>query len=236
MAKEQNQNYLRYFLPMAVRAKKDDNKHEFTISDSTLDRYGTIIPVSSWNLDNYNKNGIVAYQHETNSWSRNDPDYILGPGKAWVDDDTLVGEVTYEPKDLNPLADKIRRKVDFGTLKATSVGFMPIRGHYGNEENGENPKVYYFDEVDLLEFSIVNIPANPNAVKRSIDQFLSTQNPQNLESDGRDIIVPSTDDNKTFLNPGEGHPNDRLDRESGIVPFEVLKARSWLTLHQLKNR
>lgn len=170
MGKEANKNLLRYSGPLKIRAT-DNNSHEFVISDSTMDRYHTVIPIDTWNLENYKKNPIVAYQHETGSW-KSDLDSIIGKGEVWVEGNELIGRVTYEPADLNEKADKIRRKVDFGTLSSTSVGFYPHAGHWGLERNGEDPEIYYFDQVELVEFSIVNIPANPNAVKRSIEEYL----------------------------------------------------------------
>lgn len=207
MAKE---HMLRYSVPVTIRAK-DDNTHEFVISDATLDRYRTVIPIDAWDLENYQKNPIVAYAHDTSGWSG--PDSIIGKSDVWIEDDKLVGRVTYEPRELNELADKIRRKVDFGTLSATSVGFYPKRGHYGEERNGEDPDIYYFDEVELLEFSIVNIPANPNAIKRSLEAFL----PQ-----------------KDIPNPGEVIPPTEPPAPRG-VPASVVRTRTWLTLHQLKT-
>ena len=127
MAKE---HMLRYSVPVTIRAKSD-NTHEFVISDATLDRYRTVIPIDAWDLENYMKNPIVAYAHDTSGWSG--PDSIIGKSDVWIEDDKLVGRVTYEPRELNELADKIRRKVDFGTLSATSVGFYPKKGHFGEE-------------------------------------------------------------------------------------------------------
>lgn len=205
---ETPQNFLRYFLPTDTRKKTDDGKHQFTISDATADRYGTVIPISAWDLSNYEKNGIVAYQHETSSWVKNDPDYIIGKGRVWIEDDTLIGEVDYEPLELNPLADKIRRKVEFGTLSATSVGFSAHGGHMGKEERGEDPSLYYFDRVELLEFSIVNIPANPNAVKRNFEEYIENQ---------KRLTQPSS------IHP-EAQPNPAL-----------IRARNWLFLHKLNH-
>ena len=96
---------------------------EFVISDETRDRHGTVIPISAWNLDNFNRNGIVGYQHDVYGFLDPDPDKVLGPGEAFAEDGKLIGRVTFEPKDINPLAEKIFRKVLNGTLKATSVGF-----------------------------------------------------------------------------------------------------------------
>lgn len=156
------------------RAKAEETREiEFVISDETRDRHGTVIPLDAWNIEKFNKNGIVGYQHEVHGSFIGDsnPDQVLGIGYAYVDDGKLVGRVTFEPPEINPLAEKIFQKVLHGTLKATSVGFMETqKGKYGEKEearDGSNP-TYYFGEVELLEFSIVNIPSNPNALRRNI--------------------------------------------------------------------
>jgi hypothetical protein len=51
------------------------------------------------------------------------------------------------------------------------VGFVPIRGHWGQEKSEEDPKTYYFDEQVLKEFSIVHIPSNPDAIKKSMESY-----------------------------------------------------------------
>jgi hypothetical protein len=99
------------------------------------------------------------------------PDDVLGPGRAFLEGDKLIGAVTFETKDINPLAEKIFRKVLNGTLRATSVGFLEIgEGKYGDgdQRQGGKNETYYFSGQELLEFSIVNIPSNAKAVGRSI--------------------------------------------------------------------
>jgi hypothetical protein len=105
----------------------------------------------------FEKNGIFGYQH--NIHESTDPDFILGPASAFIEGDKLIGIATFETEDTNPLAEKIFKKVKAGTLKAVSVGFIPKKSH--REED-----VVVYDEMELIEFSIVNIPSNPNAVKR----------------------------------------------------------------------
>lgn len=147
---------------------------EFVISTNTRDRHGTILPVDKWQLDNFNANGIVGYQHNVyggDLCNAPDPDDVIGSGRAWIEGDQLIGSVTFEPAEINPKAEKIFRKVLAGTLKATSVGFNPIGdGTWGigeESERGTNP-TYYFAGQELLEFSIVNIPSNPDALRRSL--------------------------------------------------------------------
>jgi hypothetical protein len=147
---------------------------EFVISNNTKDRHRTVLPVDKWQLDRFNANPIVGYQHNVyggDLCNAPDPDQVIGRGRAWVEGDQLIGSVTFEPAEINPLAEKIFRKVLFGTLSATSVGFNSTApGYWGQgeeAERGSNP-TYYFDGQELLEFSIVNIPSNPEALKRSM--------------------------------------------------------------------
>jgi HK97 family phage prohead protease len=106
------------------------------------------------------------------SWTKAaDPDDVIGKGVAFIENDKLIVRITFEPADLNPKSDKIFRKLQFGSLHAVSVGFRATaKGHMGDEERGEDPKVYYYGGMELLEVSVVNIPANANAIKRSLEE------------------------------------------------------------------
>ncbi len=147
---------------------------EFVASDNSVDSYGTILPVDKWDLSRYKRNGIVGYMHDVygDSWTKAaDPDDVIGKGEAFVENDQLIVRITFEPADLNEKADKIFRKLIFGSLHAVSVGFKPTaKGHMGDEERGEDPNVYYYNGQELLEVSVVNIPSNPNALMRSIEE------------------------------------------------------------------
>ena len=158
--------------PEIRKVDSESRTVEFVASDNSVDSYGTVIPVDKWDLTRYQGNGIVGYMHDVygDSWTKSaDPDDVIGKGEAFVEDDKLVVRITFEPADLNPRADKIFRKLQFGSLHAVSVGFRATKkGHMGDEERGEDPKVYYYAGQELLEVSVVNIPANANALKRSI--------------------------------------------------------------------
>ena len=156
--------------------KVDEEKRtvEFVASDSSVDSYGTVLPVDKWDLQRYQNNGIVGYMHDVYgaSWTKSaDPDDIIGKGEAFIEEDKLIVRITFEPKELNERADKIFRKIQFGSLHAVSVGFRATKkGHMGDEERGEDPKVYYYAGQELLEVSVVNIPSNANALKRSMEE------------------------------------------------------------------
>ena len=149
-----------------IRVDAETRTVEFVASDNSVDSYGTVLPVDKWDLTRYASNGIVGYMHDVygDTWAKSaDPDDVIGKGEAWIEDGKLIVRVTFEPADLNPKSDKIFRKLEFGSLHAVSVGFRATKkGHMGDEERGNGQ--------ELLEVSVVNIPANANALKRSMEE------------------------------------------------------------------
>ena len=169
MEEQKKDNILRRQISgLQLRAKDEEQRMvEFVASTNSVDSYGTVLPVDKWDLSRYEKNGVIGYQHDI-YWS-DDPDNVIGRGEAFVDGDALVVRIFFEPADINPKAEKVFRKVLFGSINAVSVGFNPTApGHWGDERKGENSDVYYFDGQELLEVSVVNVPSNPDAVKRSV--------------------------------------------------------------------
>jgi len=185
--------------------KIDEEKRtiEFVASDSSVDSYHTVLPVDKWDLSRYEKNGIVGYMHDVygESWVKSaDPDDVIGKGVAFVEDDKLVVRITFEPKDLNPRADKIFRKVQFGTLNAVSVGFRATaKGHMGDEERGEDPDVYYYGGMELLEVSVVNIPSNANALKRAIELEQESWDVEKKKIEPAKDVKPTSEEDDTYL-------------------------------------
>ena len=167
---EKNVNYRAIQGAVVRKEGEEGRKLTFVASDETRDAAGTVIRADGWDLDRFNKNGIIGYQHKVyGSFEGTDnPDNIIGKGYAYVKGKKLMVDVEFEPADINPLADKIYKKLQFGSLNAVSVGFMATDGEWGEGEeslSGENP-TYYYKSQELLEVSVVNIPANKNALKK----------------------------------------------------------------------
>lgn len=173
----------REFIFGQVRKVNEESRMvTFVASDNSMDGHGTILPVDKWELARFEGNPVIGYQH-TISYS-NDPDDVIGTGRAYIEGDQLLIDITFEPEDINPLAEKIYKKVLHGTLKAVSVGFLPTKdGHMGDKTRGEDPAAYYFDGQELIEVSVVNIPSNKNALKKAIEMYRSLldSNPEEIE-------------------------------------------------------
>lgn len=192
---------------------------EFVISDETKDRHGTILKIDGWKLDNYRKNPIVGYQHNLygDMCSPPNPDDIIGRSEVRIEGKQLIARVTFEPADLNPQAEKIFRKVLFGTLSMASVGFMPLREFRQEKDKAGNIIAEYSDEHELVEWSVVNIPSNPNAGKREFAietdralRFVSDQLNGKLSTDD---LRKMTVNNIIKLMNGEGVDADNKEAE-----------------------
>lgn len=137
---------------------------DFVISTETPDTYGTVFKIDGWELERYADNPVVLYAHKSYS---DDPDVVIGTSVVRIEDGELIGTVTFENEEDNPLAEKVFRKVKNGILRMASIGADVYEWHWGDFDKGENPDLLYFDRQSLLEWSVVPIGSNPDALKRS---------------------------------------------------------------------
>ena len=130
----------------------------FVASNDSIDRMGDVIDVRGWSLDAYAQNPVILFNHDQRALP-------IGRGAAEIIDNQLMIDIEFDDND--PEAKKIKSKVDGGFLNAVSVGFKPIKAIERNMLPKEN-KYYgeqgtYFEKAELMEVSIVTIPANPQA-------------------------------------------------------------------------
>lgn len=173
------------------KCDKEKRTMTFVASDSTRDAYNTVLLPENWDLERFNKNGVIGYQHNVygSSFTGPNPDDVIGKGHAYIEDEKLFVDVEFEPKDLNEQADKIFKKLQFGSLKGVSVGFIPKgKGAFGKgkEGAGQENETYYYGGQELVEISVVNIPANPNALKKDAkeeeDEEIKSQRDADLKA------------------------------------------------------
>lgn len=141
----------------AEKASADgDRTFTFTISSATVDRMGDTIAVAGWRLDNFKRNPVVLWGHDGS---------MLPVGRAssvWIQNGRLKAKAVLAPPEVSQYAERVRGMIAAGFLTATSVGFAPIK--YAFSEDPSRKYGIDFIEQELLEFSIVTIPANPDAL------------------------------------------------------------------------
>lgn len=151
---------------------------QFKISTQGEDRDGDILIAAGCDLEQFNKNPQFLGFH--NRW-----DYPLGKVlKCWIDNtDKSVKAIVYFPTleelSSNPeQASEKAKQVDFtyycyktGMMKAVSVGFR-IKEYQNKENNVENnDRGLIITKWELMEFSAVPVPANPDALAEGIKSF-----------------------------------------------------------------
>lgn len=128
----------------------------FTISTASVDRMGDTIAVEGWKLDNYRKNPVVLWGHDASSLP-------LGKStKIWTEGGKLKSDVEFTPKGELRFNDSVLSLLKGGFLNATSVGFQPLK--YAFSKDPARQFGIDFVEQELMEFSVVSIPANPEAL------------------------------------------------------------------------
>jgi HK97 family phage prohead protease len=142
-------------LARVIRAEDDGSRVvRFVLSDSTVDRMGDSISAAGWELDAYRRNPVVLWAHDANQPP------IGKMTSVFISGDRLIGDVQFASPETYEFADQIYRLITAGFIKAGSVGFIPIDYKFSDKRAGGID----FKSQELLEFSIVPVPANANAL------------------------------------------------------------------------
>src|SRR5262245_37472814 len=130
--------------------------HLFILSDESVDRMGDVIMSSGWDIRSFSKNPVALFNHRS--------DWVIGTWKnLHVEKGQLRGHLEFAPKGISPRIDEVRALVEAGILKAVSVGFRPIQSEPLKKDDPFGG--FRFHKQELVETSLVSIPANPNALQ-----------------------------------------------------------------------
>jgi len=128
---------------------------EFVLSDDSLDRMGDTISADGWQIDSFAKNPIALFNHN--------PSFPIGRWQDLrVDKNALKGRLVMAPLGTSNRIDEIRKLIEAGILKAVSVGFRDIESEPLDKKNPFSGR--RFLKQELVETSLVSVPANPNAL------------------------------------------------------------------------
>lgn len=166
----------------------------YVMSDETVDRMGDVIEAKGWQLANFAKNPIALFGHDSS--------FVVG---HWTDvrvqGRKLIGKLNLLPAGISERLDEIRAAVEAGVLRAVSVGFSSPPGSVEPNKSGG----MLFKAAELMECSLVSIPANPNALQ--IAKSL------NLSEDVRSLIFRDPSDTEFAAKPEQAaaitHPDQQ---------------------------
>lgn len=130
-----------------------DREVQIVISTASPDRDKDTISAAGWKLANYKKNPVVLWSHDYRSLP------LARARKVWVGEDDLRSIDHFVERDIYPMADVVLQMLQRGYLNAASVGFAPSKWMINEDRGGVD-----FEEQELLEHSIVPVPANAEAL------------------------------------------------------------------------
>jgi HK97 family phage prohead protease len=150
-----------FFREIEIRAaggnELGERQFQFVASDETPDSYGDIIRAEGWDLKRYKKNPIVLFNH--------DSDIPVGfSPKTYVEGTALNCIVQLADEGTSDFIDTLYKLVKQRIVRAMSVGFRPTKDVVILRDKENNFMGLEFNGQELLENSIVSVPANPNSL------------------------------------------------------------------------
>ncbi|HEX5750016.1 MAG TPA: HK97 family phage prohead protease [Archangium sp.] len=148
-----------------------DAKPVFRITSEVLDRHRDRVKTGALKTENFDQNPVLL-------WNHNDWEPAIGTCRVFQESGEWFMEPAFDG--IGELSKDVAAKVAAGTLRTCSIRFRFLKYAY-NEEGGLD-----YEEVELLEVSITNIPANPEALRvknQAQQQKQKTETPPPAEGD-----------------------------------------------------
>jgi len=137
-----------------TKSEAEEKTFHAVFSTSKEDRHGDIVH-QEWDLKYFKKNPVLLDSHNYDSI-----EHILGRVKNIKSDGKLEGDIEFATE--NPKGKLAQYLAEKGFLNTTSVGFIPKEFN----DKGEILK------SELLEISVVSIPANPEALLEKKEEVI----------------------------------------------------------------
>jgi HK97 family phage prohead protease len=204
------------FKNFQAKQTTQDKPIKFVASTANPDRYGDVVDQKGWDLRAYNRNPVVLFNH-------NPSQMPIGKGRAYVENDQLMLEVEFDQKD--DMAKTIEQKVRDGYINAVSVGFQPSKTIARSSLPADHPyhgkSGSYFQTSELLEVSIVTIPANNEAtLSKQFSREIGLADVARSLIINKHIISVQELDNGNYLVEFAGHSPEEMEQEEDAMKEE----------------
>ena len=186
------------------------------ISTSSPDRSRDVVMPTGMMIDNYLRNPVVAAFH------RYDKPAIGKTLEIQKTDDGVVAKVQFTPKGVSKTADQLYELYKGGFMNAWSIGFMPKK--WSDRPDGGRE----FQEWELLEYSAVLVPDNPEALTLlrskgvNPEKWLKAQEKADkkevAENEEKDYIFPKSEKDV----PDEEAQNELNEVDKNVVNPEIV--------------
>lgn len=143
----------------AINTEKREIVH--VVTSMSTDRAGDVVEPGGADVENFLRNPVVLADHD---YSINS---IIGRAETLeIGGDSIVARTTF---DDGGLGSEAFRLVKNGMARAWSIGFRPVEHESIKDEKGVT-RGFRFKKWELLEYSLVAIPMNPDALNNCIQR------------------------------------------------------------------
>lgn len=194
---------MKKFLDVSIKAADEAGAYWFTSSTNSRDRQGDIIVQEGWRTADFMNNPVIL-------WGHNYYETPIGKAKEIkLSPEGLSALVQFVPESIDPFAAKVEKLVANGFLKTVSVGFMVYKREPLNADDLKmRPEMKWGERLygDLLEISIVPVPANPEALMQEAYGDVVSRGFGLIPAERKNKLLPYQDT--------KGNVNPRLLRAS----------------------
>ncbi len=141
----------------------DTRSARFVMTDESIDSYGDEVKAKGCQLDRFLANPIALRNHRhcdvIGTWSG-----------VEIKPTSVEGDMTLALEGTSELVDETFSLMSQGILRACSIGFMPIKIEMKYDDQARPLWEFIIHEWELYECSVVSVPANPNALAKSMKE------------------------------------------------------------------
>jgi len=144
---------------------RDERTARFVMSSESIDRMGDVVVQAGLDVSIFEKNPQALLFHNSRAF----------PIGLWENISKVNGRpkrtegtLRFMPEGEDEDADRTARHVAFGTLRAVSIGFIPKDVEVRRDDD-ERFAGFRITESEMIECSVVPVPANPDAIVKAAD-------------------------------------------------------------------
>jgi len=144
---------------------RDERTARFVMSSESIDRMGDVVVQAGLDVSGFEKNPQALLFHNSRAF----------PIGLWENISKVNGRpkrtegtLRFMPEGEDDDADRTARHVAFGTLRAVSIGFIPKDVEVRRDDD-EHFAGFRITESEMIECSVVPVPANPDAIVKAAD-------------------------------------------------------------------
>ena len=201
-----------------ARQTEDGSAHRMVIAANERSRNGGEVNLRGINFTNYRKNPVVLWSHD--SWGGIPIAKTLKIGHD--DQGRIVADFQFNSED--EFAARVENAWNGAFIRAASIRFMPTKVVEMLDEQGRVDRLR-IEESDLLEWSLVPIPADPDAVKAGAralnlpEEIFRGLEPEPEDDEAEPFVDSVTE--KPEPEPNQDDPIEALRERVDAVESEV---------------